>query len=93
MKNGEMGGAAGEMDFVVRGGSGRIVARLQPFQAREREPAIGLQEIRGVRGTPSREVLLPGGVLREQCAGKDKTSKERNSGPGSSKTPGTHTEL
>ncbi len=93
MKNGEMGGAAGEMDSVVERGSDRIVTGLEPFQANEREPAIRLQEIRGVRGTPSAEVLLPGGVLREQCAGKNKTSEERDSGPDSLKTSGMHTEL
>ena len=71
MKNREMRGAAGgEMDFVVSGGAERIVSGLEPFEASEREPAIGLQKIRDVLLAPGGQFFLPGRVLREGGDGK-----------------------
>ena len=64
------GAASREMDFVVGGGAERIVSGLEPFEAGEGEPAIGLQKICDVLFAPGGQIFLPGGVLREGGDGK-----------------------
>src|SRR6266478_3955638 len=64
VKDGEMCGSSGKMDFVVVGRADGIVATLEPFKANERKPAIRLQEVRDVLRAPCGEVFLPGSLLR-----------------------------
>src|SRR5712692_7706405 len=64
VKDGEMRGSSGKMDFVVVGRADGIVAALEPFKANERKPAIRLQEVRDVLRAPCGEVFLPGSLLR-----------------------------
>ena len=58
MQDGEMRGSFREANFIVGAGANGIVARLQPFQSNQREPAIGLQKFRGVLGAPGGQVSL-----------------------------------
>jgi len=52
------------MNLIVWCGAKTVVARLQPFQAHEGEPAIRLLEFDRLLRTPSGELVLPRGVLR-----------------------------
>jgi len=77
MKDGEMRRATGsEMNLVVGSGADGVVAGLEPFEASEREPAVGLEEIGGVGGAPGGEVFLPGGVLRGDGDGKKRAENQ-----------------
>src|SRR5260370_31877021 len=77
MKNGEMRGPRCEVNLVVPCRANGIVAGLEPFEAGERKPAVGLQEVRGVFGTPGDQVFLPGGILGERRRGKISAGKDR----------------
>ena len=67
----EMGGAIGlEMNLIVGGGAERIVARLEPLEAGEREPAGGLLQVGGMLGAPGGEVAIQSGVLGENGSGQ-----------------------
>ena len=68
------GGAWAETDLVVGGGAERVVARLQPFETGEGEPAIGFGEIGDVLSAPGEESLLPFAVL---CGGSRRYGEGR----------------
>ena len=92
MKNGEMRGPRCEVNLVVPCRANGIVAVLEPFEAGERKPAVGLQEVRGVFGTPGDQVFLPGGILGERRRGKISAGKDCEHRCGE-RSPGTHTEV
>ena len=76
VKDGEMRGPSGEMDFVAGSRADGIVAGLEPFKAGERKPTVRLEEVRFVRCTPGSGVFLPAGVLCERRERKDPASEE-----------------
>src|SRR5271168_928336 len=69
-----------EMNLVIRRGAKGVVARLEPFEAHERKPAVRFLQLAGMRGTPRGQLLLPRGSLgpcaRCQQAAQRKTPKE-----------------
>jgi len=76
VKDGEMRGPSGEMDFVAGGRADRIVPGLEPFKAGERKPAVRLEEVRFVFCAPGSGVFLPGGVLCKRRERKDPAGEE-----------------
>jgi hypothetical protein len=82
MKYREMSGAAcSEMDLVISGRPKRIVSRLEPFEAGEGEPAIGLQQVCNILRSPCCEVFLPGRVLPENRNGKKSAERRAEDSP------------
>src|SRR5260370_13261203 len=75
VKDGEMSGSGREMDFVVGRGTSGIVPGLKPLEADEREPAVGLEEVRFVLLAPDSVFFLPGSFLREGNRGQQRHQK------------------
>lgn len=76
MKDGEMLGSNGEMDFVVGSRADGSVAGLEPFEADQRKPAVRLEEVRYVFFAPGSIVFLPCGILCERRERKNRASGE-----------------
>lgn len=82
VKDGETGGSRSEMDFVVGRVADGIVPRLEPFEADEREPAVGLKEFRFVLLAPARRLFFPGSLLRDCRRGQQSEQKSDESQAG-----------
>ena len=66
--------AGRKTELVVCGGAERVVAGLEPFEAGEREPAIGPQKFRDMLFAPGQQVALPR-VLREARQAEKRAEK------------------
>src|SRR5579859_19023 len=58
--------ASRKTDLIVFGRPKRIIPRVQPFQPGQREPAIGLLQLRGMLRSPGSNFLLPLRGLRRK---------------------------
>jgi hypothetical protein len=79
------------MNLVFGGRAYGIVARLQPLEPDQGEPAIGFQHICGVLRAPRGGFLFESAVLGEERSGKQKARK--NSAEMWEPMTGTHTQV
>jgi hypothetical protein len=65
MENRQVRGGRRQANSIVGRRPHRIIASLEPFESRERKPAIWLQQVRSVLRSPRGKAFFPRSVLRE----------------------------
>ncbi len=66
VEHAEVGWSAdGHVNFIVGGGTEGVIAGVEPLEAGEGQPAVGLLELGSVLLAPSGDFALPRGALRQ----------------------------